>query len=161
MSEENDDLTRWQFATTAVHAALHPDPTTGAVITPIYQTSTFAQTGVAEHKGFEYARTDNPTRSALQEALAALEGGRFALSFASGMAAIDTLLRLLRPGDHVVAGDDLSWGHLPPIRAGSGSVRPAIQLRQHGRRSCVRRSRSAPYATRVGGNTDKPAAQAG
>ena len=135
MSEENDDLTRWQFATTAVHAALHPDPTTGAVITPIYQTSTFAQTGVAEHKGFEYSRTDNPTRSALQEALAALEGGRFALSFASGMAAIDTLLRLLRPGDHVVAGDDLYGGTYRLFE--QVLLRTAcIQLRRHGRRSC-------------------------
>ena len=93
-----------------MHAGLEPDPQTGAVMTPIYQTSTFAQVDVAQHKGFEYARTDNPTRSALQKALAALEGGQFALAFASGMAAIDTLLRLVKPGDQVVAGDDLYGG---------------------------------------------------
>lgn len=99
-----------QFETLAVHAGVEPDPQTGAVMTPIYQSSTFAQEDVAQHKGYEYGRTDNPTRTALQNALAALEGGRFALSFASGMAAIDTLLRLFNPGDHVVAGNDLYGG---------------------------------------------------
>lgn len=98
------------FETLAVHAGVEPDPTTGAVMTPIYQTSTYAQDGVGAHKGFEYSRTDNPTRSALQQALASLEGGRHALAFSSGMAAIDTLLRLLRPGDHVLCGDDVYGG---------------------------------------------------
>jgi cystathionine beta-lyase/cystathionine gamma-synthase len=98
------------FETLAVHAGVEPDPTTGAVMTPIYQTSTYAQDDVGSHKGFEYSRTDNPTRSALQQALASLEGGRHALAFASGMAAIDTLLRLLRPGDHVICGDDVYGG---------------------------------------------------
>jgi cystathionine gamma-synthase len=101
---------RWRPQTLAVHAGLRPDPATGAVMTPIYQTSTFAQSDVAQHKGYEYARTDNPTRTALQEALAALEEGAFGLAFASGMAAIDTLLRLVKPGDHVLAGDDLYGG---------------------------------------------------
>jgi len=96
--------------TLAVHAGVEPDPTTGAVMTPIYQTSTYAQEDVGAHKGYDYSRTDNPTRSALQSALAALEGGRHALAFASGMAAIDTLLRLLRPGDHVLCGDDVYGG---------------------------------------------------
>jgi cystathionine beta-lyase/cystathionine gamma-synthase len=96
--------------TLAVHAGAEPDPTTGAVMTPIYQTSTFAQEDVGAHKGYEYSRTDNPTRTALQQALAALEGGRHALAFASGMAAIDTLLRLLQPGDHVLCGDDVYGG---------------------------------------------------
>jgi len=100
----------WQFETAAVHAGMRPDPVTGAIMTPIFQTSTFAQDEVGQHKGFEYARTDNPTRSALQEALAALEVGKYALSFSSGMAAIDTLLRLIKPGEHVVAGDDLYGG---------------------------------------------------
>ena len=77
---------------------------------PIYQTSTYAQPDVAQHKGYEYSRTDNPTRTALQTALAALEGGQHGLAFASGMAAIDTVLRLLRPGDHVVSGDDVYGG---------------------------------------------------
>jgi cystathionine beta-lyase/cystathionine gamma-synthase len=89
---------------------MEPDPTTGAVMTPIYQTSTYAQTGINEHRGYDYARTDNPTRSALQTALAALEGGRYGLAFASGMAAIDTLLRLVAPGERVVCGNDLYGG---------------------------------------------------
>lgn len=99
-----------RLETLAVHAGATPDPTTGAVMTPIYQTSTYAQTDVAQHKGYEYSRTDNPTRTALQTALAALEGGRHALAFASGMAAIDTLLRLLRPGDHILSGNDVYGG---------------------------------------------------
>jgi cystathionine beta-lyase/cystathionine gamma-synthase len=110
MDVDDKENPSWQPATLAVHGGLRPDPTTGAVMTPIYQTSTFVQSDVAEHKGFEYGRTDNPTRSALQDALALLEGGRFALAFSSGMAAIDTLLRLIKPGDHVVAGDDLYGG---------------------------------------------------
>ena len=98
------------FNTLAVHAGVEPDPTTGAVMTPIYQTSTYAQTGINEHKGYDYARSDNPTRSALQAALAVLEGGRFGLAFSSGMAAIDTLLRLVRPGERVICGNDLYGG---------------------------------------------------
>lgn len=96
--------------TIAVHAGAEPDPATGAVMTPIYQTSTYAQEDAGAHKGYDYSRTDNPTRTALQQALAALEGARHALAFASGMAAIDTLLRLLRPGDHVLCGDDVYGG---------------------------------------------------
>lgn len=110
MGRNKDKKSALHPETLAVHAGLQPDPATGAVMTPIYQTSTFAQSDVAQHKGYEYARTDNPTRSALQEALATLEGGQSALAFASGMAAIDTLLRLVKPGDHVVAGDDLYGG---------------------------------------------------
>jgi cystathionine beta-lyase/cystathionine gamma-synthase len=98
------------FATLAVHAGVEPDPATGAIMTPIYQTSTYAQTAVNQHRGYDYARTANPTRAALQKALAALEGGRFALSFSSGMAAIDTLLRLVRPGERVICGNDLYGG---------------------------------------------------
>jgi cystathionine beta-lyase/cystathionine gamma-synthase len=98
------------IATLTVHAGVEPDPVTGAVMTPIYQTSTFAQTDIAEHKGYEYARTDNPTRSALHQALAALEGGEYALAFASGMAAIDTVMRLFRPGDHIICGNDVYGG---------------------------------------------------
>ncbi|MDX1665200.1 MAG: cystathionine gamma-synthase [Candidatus Promineifilaceae bacterium] len=110
MTESYNRGDRLQFATLAVHAGVEPDPTTGAVMTPIYQTSTYAQEDIAVHKGYEYSRTDNPTRSALQEALAALEQGRHALAFASGMAAIDTLLRLLQPGDHVLSGNDVYGG---------------------------------------------------
>ncbi len=105
-----NDQSAFHFDTRAVHAGMEPDPATGAVMTPIYQTSTYAQTGVNEHKGYDYARTDNPTRSALQAALAALEGGRFGLAFSSGMAAIDTLLRLVAPGQRVLCGNDLYGG---------------------------------------------------
>ena len=100
----------YQPETLAVHGGVSPDPTTGAVMTPIYQTSTFAQADVGVHSGYDYARTDNPTRTALQNALAALEHGRHALAFSSGMAAIDTLFRLLRPGDHVISGNDVYGG---------------------------------------------------
>jgi cystathionine beta-lyase/cystathionine gamma-synthase len=98
------------FETLAIHAGQSPDPATGAVMTPIYQTSTYEQSAVGEHQGFEYARTSNPTRSALEACLAALEGGSFGLAFASGMAATDTILRLLEPGDEVLAVDDLYGG---------------------------------------------------
>lgn len=98
------------FETLAIHAGQPPDPATGAVMTPIYQTSTYEQSAVGEHQGFEYARTSNPTRSALEACLAALEGGSFGLAFASGMAATDTILRLLEPGDEVLAVDDLYGG---------------------------------------------------
>src|SRR6185295_1193317 len=100
------------FETLAIHAGQEPDPRTGAVVPPIYQTSTYAQDAVgAPRLGYEYSRTANPTRDALQECLAALEGGRRGLAFASGMAAEDTLLRTVcRPGDHVVIPDDAYGG---------------------------------------------------
>jgi cystathionine beta-lyase/cystathionine gamma-synthase len=101
---------RDHFNTLAVHAGVEPDPATGAIMTPIYQTSTFAQTDVNEHMGYDYCRAGNPTRTALEEALAALEGGRFGLSFSSGMAAIDTLIRLVRPGETVLCGNDVYGG---------------------------------------------------
>ena len=99
-----------KFATKAIHAGVHPDPTTGAVMTPIYQTSTYAQSAPGEHKGYEYARGDNPTRNVLQENLAALENGTDGIAFSSGLAALDATLRLLEPGDHVVATSDLYGG---------------------------------------------------
>jgi cystathionine beta-lyase/cystathionine gamma-synthase len=99
-----------RFETLAIHAGQEPDPATGAVMTPIYQTSTYVQQGVGEHKGYDYARTGNPTRSALEACLAALEGAEFGLAFASGMAAIDTVLKLLDPGDHVLASNDVYGG---------------------------------------------------
>jgi cystathionine gamma-lyase len=98
------------FATRAIHVGQAPDPTTGAVIVPIYQTSTYAQTEVGVHKGFDYSRTANPTRAALEACLASLDGGRHGLAFASGMAAEDTVLHLLESGDHVVACDDVYGG---------------------------------------------------
>lgn len=99
-----------QFETRAIHVGQDPDTATGAVIVPIYQTSTYAQNAVGEHQGYDYSRTDNPTRTALQECLASLEGGRFGLVFASGMAAITTLLLMLKQGDHVVVADDVYGG---------------------------------------------------
>ena len=100
------------FETLAIHAGQEPDPLTGAVVPPIYATSTYAQDGVGGlRRGYEYSRTANPTRTALEECLAALEGGRRALAFASGMAAEDTLLRaILQPGDHIVIPDDAYGG---------------------------------------------------
>lgn len=100
----------YRFETLAIHAGQPPDAATGAVMTPIYQTSTYQQQAVGQHKGFDYSRTANPTRKALEACLAALEGGTHGLAFASGMAAIDAVLRLLRPGDHVVAVNDLYGG---------------------------------------------------
>ncbi|TDS17269.1 cystathionine gamma-synthase [Sphingobacterium paludis] len=99
-----------KFATKAIHAGQHADPTTGAVMTPIYQTSTYKQASPGEHKGYEYSRGTNPTRKALEDCLAALENGKFGLAFSSGMAATDTVLRLLKPGDEVLTGDDLYGG---------------------------------------------------
>jgi len=100
----------YHIETLAIHAGQQPDPTTGAVMTPIYQTSTYVQTGVGEHKGYEYSRTGNPTRTALEACLAALESGKHGLAFASGMAAIDTVFRLVGAGQHVLAGNDVYGG---------------------------------------------------
>lgn len=101
---------KFGFATRAIHVGQEPDPATGAVIVPIYQTSTYAQSAVGVHKGFDYSRTANPTRAALEACLASLDEGRFGLAFASGMAAEDTLLHLFSAGDHVVACDDVYGG---------------------------------------------------
>ena len=98
------------FETLAIHAGQPPDPQTGAVMTPIFQTSTYRQEGVGKHRGYEYSRTGNPTRAALEGCLASLEAGARGLAFASGMAATDAVLHLLAPGDHVLAGDDLYGG---------------------------------------------------
>lgn len=98
------------FETRAIHAGQAPDPVTGAVVPPIYQTSTYAQAGVGKHLGYEYSRTGNPTRAALETCLASLEQGRFGLAFASGMAACDAVMRLLRPADHVIVGNDVYGG---------------------------------------------------
>ncbi len=103
----NDDA---ELDTLAIHAGQFPDPTTGAVMPPIVLSSTFAQEGPGKHKGFEYARSDNPTRRTLEHCLAALEGAEHGLAFASGCAAMTTLLATLRPGDHVVACDDVYGG---------------------------------------------------
>jgi cystathionine gamma-synthase len=98
------------FETLAIHAGQPPDPATGAIMPPIYQTSTYVQSEVGVHKGYEYSRSDNPTRTALQTCLAALEGAEFGLTYASGLAATDNLLRLISPGQHVLLGDDVYGG---------------------------------------------------
>jgi cystathionine beta-lyase/cystathionine gamma-synthase len=98
------------FSTIAIHAGNEPDPTTGAVSVPIYQTSTYAQEGLGKHKGFEYARTQNPTRAALEKNIAALENARFGFAFASGMSATDATLKLVKAGDHVILGDNTYGG---------------------------------------------------
>lgn len=99
-----------KFETECIHAGQPPDPSTGAVMTPIYQTATYVQDGLGKPRGYEYSRTGNPTRTALEACLATLEGGQFGLAFASGLAATDTVLRLLAPGDHVLAGNDVYGG---------------------------------------------------
>src|SRR5215218_10023967 len=99
-----------RFATICIHAGQVPDPGTGAIITPIFQTSTYVQDELGKHKGFEYARTQNPTRSALEANISAIEGGTAAYAFASGMAAIDAVTTMLQAGDHVVVTDNTYGG---------------------------------------------------
>ncbi len=99
-----------KFATRAIHAGQDPDPTTGAINVPIYQTSTYVQEEIGKHKGYEYARTGNPTRTALESCLASLEGAKYGLCFGSGLAATMNVMNLLSQGDHVVVGDDVYGG---------------------------------------------------
>jgi cystathionine gamma-lyase len=99
-----------KLATKLIHAGVVPDPSTGAIMTPIYQTSTYVQESPGRHKGYEYARTQNPTRNALQNALAAIENGKYGLCFASGSAATDAVIKLLNPGDEVIAANDMYGG---------------------------------------------------
>jgi cystathionine beta-lyase/cystathionine gamma-synthase len=100
----------YHLDTLAIHAGVEPDPTTGAIMTPIYQTSTFVQEAPDQHKGYDYSRSGNPTRSVLEANIAALEGGKYGLAFASGLAAIDTILRLFNPNDHIIVGNDVYGG---------------------------------------------------
>src|SRR2546425_10657959 len=121
------DLLR-RFATRAVHAGQAPDPLGGAVMTPIYQTSTYIQEGLGRNKGYEYARTRNPTREALERNVAVLEGGRHGFAFSSGLAAVDATLKLLSAGDHVVCGENVYGGthrQKTPIWA---RLRPTVTL---------------------------------
>src|SRR6188474_889710 len=99
-----------RFSTICIHAGQTPDPSTGAIVTPIYQTSTYVQEALGKHKGYEYARTQNPTRSAVEGNLAAMESGKAAFAFASGMAAINAIATMLRSGDHVVVSDNVYGG---------------------------------------------------
>ena len=137
-----------RFSTVCLHAGQEPDPSTGAIITPIYQTSTYVQEELGRHKGFEYARTQNPTRLALERNLAAIEGGKAAFAFASGMAAIGAIATLLKSGDHVIVSDNtyggtfrlfdkvltryqldvLLRGHVEARRWSSARITPATQM---------------------------------
>jgi cystathionine beta-lyase/cystathionine gamma-synthase len=110
MSGDQLNLQNKKLATKFIHAGAHPDPSTGAIMTPIYQTSTYVQSSPGNHKGFEYARSQNPTRKALEEALAIIENGKYGLAFSSGVAATDAVIKLLNPGDEVIAGNDLYGG---------------------------------------------------
>src|SRR6202162_5740259 len=101
---------RARFSTVCLHAGQEPDPSTGAIITPIYQTSTYVQDGLGQHKGFEYGRTQNPTRCALERNIAAIEGGKAGFAFASGMAAIGAIATMLKAGDHVIVSDNTYGG---------------------------------------------------
>jgi len=103
-------FTSKHIETIAIHAGQDPDPTTGAIMTPIYQTSTYVQDGPAGHKGYEYSRTGNPTRTAMEQNLAALEGAKYGLGFASGSAGLSTVVHLLDAGDHIICGDDVYGG---------------------------------------------------
>ena len=99
-----------KFGTKAIHAGVEADESTGAIMTPIYQTSTYVQEEIGVHKGYEYSRTQNPTRHALEKNIAALENGEFGACFGSGLAAIDCILKMLNPGDEVISTDDLYGG---------------------------------------------------
>src|SRR5512147_2136986 len=97
-------------ATKFIHAGATPDPSTGAIMTPIYQTSTYVQAAPGKNKGYEYARSQNPTRKALEDALAVIENGKYGLAFSSGVAATDAVIKLLKPGDEVIAANDMYGG---------------------------------------------------
>ena len=99
-----------KFATKVIHAGAEPDPSTGAIMIPIYQTSTYVQSAPGKNKGYEYARSQNPTRKALEEALAVIENGKYGLCFSSGVAATDAVIKLLNPGDEVIAASDMYGG---------------------------------------------------
>src|ERR1700704_6218156 len=101
------------FATDAIHVGQEPDPTTGAIVAPIYQTSTYVQEALGKNKGYDYARTSHPNRRALERCVARLEGGETAYVFTTGMAAFDAMFRLLRPGDHAVISESVYGGGLP------------------------------------------------
>ena len=119
-----------KFDTKAVHAGIRPDPTTGSIVPPIYQTATYVLDEVGRDKGFDYTRSSNPTRQVLEENLAALENGRYGVAFASGMAAVDAALKLLAAGDHVVCSDDVYGGGVAALQPRARQPRPRVHLRR-------------------------------
>ena len=120
-----------RFSTICLHAGQEPDPSTGAIITPIYQTSTYVQEALGKHKGYEYARTQNPTRAALERNLAAIEGGKAGFAFASGMAAIGAIATMLKAGDHVDRLRQHLRRHVPAVRQGADALPAVVLLRGH------------------------------
>jgi cystathionine gamma-lyase len=147
------------FGTRAIHAGQEPDPTTGAIMTPIYQTSTYVQEEPAKTKGYDYSRTINPTRVALEQNLAALEGARHGLCFSSGMGAINCVANLLQKGDHVIACNDLYGGTYRLFQTVYRQVRGRVQLRRHERPQRRRRGlRGKTTRLRAPRNADQPAA---
>ena len=147
---------RAQFSTICIHAGQEPDPGTGAIITPIFQTSTYVQDELGQHKGYEYARTQNPTRAALEANLAAIERGKAGFAFASGMAAIGAVATLLQSGDHVVVTDNTYGGTfrlfdkvLTPLPAG-------VQLRRHVAARAHRAGAPSEHAAALRGDADQP-----
>src|SRR4051794_37729093 len=108
--KESKSHSQFGFGTLAIHAGQTPEPMTGAVMTPIFQTSTYVQESPGKHRGYKYSRTDNPTRTAYQSCVAALEGAEFALAFSSGLATSDAIMHMLKAGDHVVCCDDVYGG---------------------------------------------------
>ena len=142
-----------RFATRAVHAGQVPEPLAGAVMTPIYQTSTYIQEGLGGHKGYEYARTQNPTREALERNVASLEGGTHGFAFGSGLAALDAVLKLLKSGDHVVCGDNVYGGTQRLMERIYAPLGLGVHLRRHARR---RRASSARSRRRPEWSTARP-----
>ena len=147
------------FSTRAIHAGQSPDPTTGAVMPPIYATSTYAQESPGVHKGFEYSRTHNPTRFAYERCVAALEGGTRGFAFASGMAATSTVLELLDSGDHVIAWTTSTAAPSACSSACAGARRPRLQLRRPVRPEGRGRGDPAEHAHDLGRDADQPDAQ--
>ena len=147
MSRIFDEDLRAGFGTRAVHAGQRPDPSTGAIMTPIFQTSTYAQDGLGLNKGYEYARGKNPTREALERNIASLEGGRHGFAFSSGMGCLDSIMKLFKAGDEInvtgwLARDGGDWGHSrevmfkdgkklffgPPAGTGDGGAAPVVPV---------------------------------
>jgi len=147
------------LGTRAIHAGQQPDPSTGAIMTPIYATSTYVQESPGKHKGYEYSRTQNPTRMAYERCVADLEGGVAGFAFGSGLAAAATVLDLLDSGSHVIAMDDLYGGSYRLFERVRGRI--GLQLRRSQRCRCLEGGIEAPYPNDLGRNPDQSDAEVG
>ena len=152
----DDDLTAG-FATRAIHAGQRPEPLAGAIMTPIYQTSTYVQEGLGQNKGYEYARGKNPTREALERNVAALEGGRHGFAFSSGMGCLDSIMKLFRAGDHVVCGENVYGGTFRLFDKLLQNFGLALLLRRHARPAVHRGRHHAGDAARPRRDADQSA----